>query len=219
MEKSLLLQVTSSPLSPLSPLSLLSPFPLLPPKKGANTGLGFSSVVNLASKGAEVIMACRSKERCNNAVEKARERVKGVEGKGKVVGMLLDLSSFVSIKGFAKEFLGKYERLDSLMLNAGIMWTEFWKTEQGIESQIGLFFVLFFFLVFFLFCFQKNKQTFFLTLSIKVSTTSATTTSPTSSSPFSAKPPPPLTPPPLFLCLLLLIIAHMTMEWDLPWSN
>merc|ERR1719354_940242 len=105
---------------------------------GANTGLGFSSVLKLVSKGAEVIMGCRSKARCNAAAEKAMTKMEGVKGKGKVVPMIIDLNSFESIKKFSDEFFGKYNKLDSLMLNAGIMLTPYQLTEQGIESQIGV---------------------------------------------------------------------------------
>ena len=52
--------------------------------------------------------------------------------------MILDLASFASIREFAKNFNAKYEVLDSLILNAGIMVPPFQLTKDGLESQIGI---------------------------------------------------------------------------------
>ena len=88
-------------------------------------------------------MACRSKQKCDAAADAVSKRVSGVEGAGEGVPMVMDLSSFESVRGFAEGFLEKYERLDSLMLNAGIMWVPYGVTKEGLESQIGLFLCLF----------------------------------------------------------------------------
>jgi NAD(P)-dependent dehydrogenase (short-subunit alcohol dehydrogenase family) len=51
--------------------------------------------------------------------------------------MRLDLASQKSTHQFADEFKATYGRLDVLANNAGIMWTEYSKTEDGYESQFG----------------------------------------------------------------------------------
>ena len=76
-------------------------------------------------------------------MEMVEERVRkevGEEG-GRAVGMVLDLGSFESVRGFVGEFKEGFGRLDSLMLNAGVAGVDFGKTEQGIETQIGIFLI------------------------------------------------------------------------------
>jgi NAD(P)-dependent dehydrogenase (short-subunit alcohol dehydrogenase family) len=51
--------------------------------------------------------------------------------------MQLDLMDFASIKRFAEAFKKKYDRLDVLMNNAGIMTTPYFLTKDGLEAQNG----------------------------------------------------------------------------------
>ena len=131
---------------------------------GANVGLGFSSAVALAGKGAEVVMACRSPEKCAKAAEDARERIQTMKGHGHVHPMILDLASFESIRLFVENFHSKYSSLHSLMLNAGIMMTPFGLTADGIEQQIGNFLSLFFFFLFIFFYLLLSSFIFFYLL-------------------------------------------------------
>lgn len=98
---------------------------------GGNSGLGYEAVKALAQKGAEVIMASRSVEKGETA-KKAMGNVKG-----KIAVMPLDLQDFASIEKFAQDFKAKYNRLDVLLNNAGIMTTPYFKTKDGLEGQIG----------------------------------------------------------------------------------
>lgn len=98
---------------------------------GGNSGLGYEAVKALAQKGAEVILASRSVERG----ETAKKEMGDV--KGKIAVMQLDLQDFDSIEKFAKNFKKKYNRLDVLLNNAGIMTTPYFKTKDGLEGQIG----------------------------------------------------------------------------------
>lgn len=97
---------------------------------GANSGLGFASANALAQKGAEVVFACRSKER-------GQEALRYIPVKQAQL-MLLDLADLRSVKAFAEEFLGTYSRLDLLLNNAGIMATPYGTTADGFEKQIGV---------------------------------------------------------------------------------
>eukprot|EP00211_Chloroparvula_japonica_P007398 CAMPEP_0119121746 /NCGR_PEP_ID=MMETSP1310-20130426/2232_1 /TAXON_ID=464262 /ORGANISM="Genus nov. species nov., Strain RCC2339" /LENGTH=326 /DNA_ID=CAMNT_0007111323 /DNA_START=231 /DNA_END=1211 /DNA_ORIENTATION=- len=107
---------------------------------GANSGLGFSSVYWLASRGANVYMGCRSEKRCDDAAERIRQRLAGEQsgGIGTLTTLPLDLSSFKSVREFARRFLLGDQRLDGLMLNAGIMHPPYGLTADGIEQQIGV---------------------------------------------------------------------------------
>jgi NAD(P)-dependent dehydrogenase (short-subunit alcohol dehydrogenase family) len=98
---------------------------------GGNSGLGYESVKAFAEKGAEVILTSRSIEKG----EIAKKTIGPV--KGKIVVMPLDLMDFSSIKSFAESFKKKYNRLDVLLNNAGIMTTPYFLTMDGLEAQNG----------------------------------------------------------------------------------
>ncbi|XP_067864341.1 dehydrogenase/reductase SDR family member 13-like [Heptranchias perlo] len=84
---------------------------------GANTGIGMETALDLARRGARVILACRSKERAEVAVDKIRKK----SGNNEVIFMQLDLASLKSIKAFAVTFLKSEPQLHLLINNAGIM--------------------------------------------------------------------------------------------------
>lgn len=99
---------------------------------GGNSGLGYESVKAFAEKGADVVMTSRSIERG----EKARSKIGEVRGKISV--MQLDLEDFSSIERFAEDFKKRYDRLDVLMNNAGIMFAPYFETKEGLEAQNGI---------------------------------------------------------------------------------
>lgn len=81
---------------------------------GANSGIGKAAAIQLARMGASVIMACRSVERG----QKALEEVKAISKNEKVDLMQVDMSSQTSIRNFAEAFKAKYNKLDVLIHNA-----------------------------------------------------------------------------------------------------
>jgi len=100
---------------------------------GANSGLGLASAKKLSQGGARVVMACRSQERGQEALEEVAA-VASVPPKL----MLLDLGDLASVKSFAEAFRQQYDRLDVLLNNAGIMATPYGTTTDGFEKQIGI---------------------------------------------------------------------------------
>ncbi len=100
---------------------------------GGNSGLGYESVKAFAEKGAEVILASRSVKKGESAKS---DILKGAPG-GKIEVIPLDLMDFASIKTFAETFKKKYNRLDVLLNNAGIMTTPYFLTKDGLEAQNG----------------------------------------------------------------------------------
>ncbi|MBL4713024.1 MAG: SDR family oxidoreductase [Alcanivorax sp.] len=98
---------------------------------GANSGIGFKAAHHLAAKGATVVMACRN-------LEKARIARAKLPADAKIKIVALDLSSQASVKHAAAEILAEYPRLDLLLNNAGIMWLEEGRTEDGFERQFGI---------------------------------------------------------------------------------
>ncbi|XP_064455500.1 retinol dehydrogenase 12-like isoform X2 [Ornithodoros turicata] len=82
---------------------------------GGNAGIGKETAIELASRGARVILACRSRSRG----QEARDEIKRLTG-GDVVLKSLDLCSLASVRAFAEDVLATESRLDVLINNAGI---------------------------------------------------------------------------------------------------
>lgn len=98
---------------------------------GSNTGIGFETAVSLVERGYEVVMACRSKEKALEAMERLRKRIKS-SAQGKVVFVeTLDLSSFQSIRKFSEKIAKIYPKLDLLVNNAGRNTSG--KSERGLD--------------------------------------------------------------------------------------
>lgn len=101
---------------------------------GANAGLGFEASKEVARKGAKVIMACRSMDKAQAALTQISEEIPDAS----VEVMQLDLASLKSVHQFADNFKAKYDRLDVLLNNAGIMFLpERRETEDGFEITFG----------------------------------------------------------------------------------
>lgn len=101
---------------------------------GANTGIGKETAVDLARRGARVILACRDMDRANKAAEDVKKR----SGNDNVIVKKVDLASLQSVRQLAKDVLATEERLDILINNAGIMSCPKWQTEDGFEMQFGV---------------------------------------------------------------------------------
>ncbi|XP_054915863.1 dehydrogenase/reductase SDR family member 13-like [Poeciliopsis prolifica] len=99
---------------------------------GSNTGIGKTTAIELAKRGARVILACRSKQRG----EAALQDVKRESGSNQVVFMQLDLASLKSVRSFAENFLKTEPRLDILINNAGLF--IFGRTEDGFGMTFGV---------------------------------------------------------------------------------
>ncbi|KAJ7041040.1 hypothetical protein C8F04DRAFT_1305865 [Mycena alexandri] len=83
---------------------------------GGNSGLGKESVRALLQHNAKVYMACRSKTKAKTAISDLFL----LTGK-EAIFLELDLSSLLSVKAAAEDFLSKETKLHILYNNAGIM--------------------------------------------------------------------------------------------------
>ncbi|XP_061775304.1 dehydrogenase/reductase SDR family member 13-like [Nerophis ophidion] len=99
---------------------------------GSNTGIGKMTAIDLARRGARVILACRSQQRG----EEALQDVKKESGSSQVVFMQLDLGSLKSVRSFAETFLRDEARLDILINNAGVYLQG--RTEDGVGMMFGV---------------------------------------------------------------------------------
>ena len=95
---------------------------------GANTGLGFAIAVDLAKRGAKVIMACRSQ------IPEAGKKVKKLSGSDNVVMKYLDLSKIDTIHHFVEDLKKENITIDYTVLNAGVALPKARKTASGLDE-------------------------------------------------------------------------------------
>lgn len=100
---------------------------------GGSSGIGFEAAKVLSGAGAEVIIAVRS----INKGEKARQTILRDNPSGNVTVMYLDLADLSSVRKFAAEFKQRYNSLNILINNAGVMVPPYKKTAEGFELQFG----------------------------------------------------------------------------------
>lgn len=101
---------------------------------GANTGIGKETALELATRGARVIMACRNVEKG----EEAAASIRAAFSKADVEVRELDLADTCSIRAFAQKFLREVNQLHILINNAGVMMCPYTKTVDGFEMHIGV---------------------------------------------------------------------------------
>lgn len=101
---------------------------------GANSGVGLETTRQLVKQGGHVVLACRR----TDAGEEEAKSFSGLQGSYEV--MKLDLADLQSVRDFSTEFLKKYDRLDGLACNAGMvnMGSEPVYTKDGFEVTIGI---------------------------------------------------------------------------------
>lgn len=97
---------------------------------GANSGIGLEATRQLAERGAEVVMACRSESKARAARESL--------GSPRVSVASLDLADQSSIARFAAEMNEKGRKIDVLVNNAGVMALDESRTVDGYETQFGV---------------------------------------------------------------------------------
>jgi NAD(P)-dependent dehydrogenase (short-subunit alcohol dehydrogenase family) len=102
---------------------------------GASSGIGKQTALELAKRGARVVMACRNVEKG----EAARAEIEAAAGgRGELEVRKLDLASFSSIEIFAAKANADLPRIDVLMNNAGVFTQKLAMTDDGFEAQIGV---------------------------------------------------------------------------------
>ena len=97
---------------------------------GANSGSGLATSCQLAKQGASVVAACRR-------VDASQEAFANLQASGSVEVMKLDLASMESVRSFVDNFKAKYDRLDGLVNNAGMVCPE-GKSEDGLGIQFAV---------------------------------------------------------------------------------
>src|SRR5438445_13749272 len=97
---------------------------------GATSGIGLAAAVELARRGAQLVMIARSETKA----EEAARRVRAAAGEAAVVDTLLaDLATQSSIRGVAAKALERYPTIQVLVNNAGAVYGTRRLSADGIE--------------------------------------------------------------------------------------
>lgn len=99
---------------------------------GGNSGIGFEAAKHLGKAGADIVLACRSLAKAGDAANELRAQIEG-----QVDVVQLNLSDLASVRAAADKLRGKYNRIDALINNAGVMQTPKLQTADGFEMQFG----------------------------------------------------------------------------------
>ncbi|CAG7716511.1 unnamed protein product [Allacma fusca] len=102
---------------------------------GANKGIGKEVTYELANRGVTVIMACRNLE----AVKESIVEIRNKTFLGTLIPMQLDLASLESVHNFVTAFKARFNHVDILINNAGVMIPDKQtiKTREGFEINVG----------------------------------------------------------------------------------
>lgn len=101
---------------------------------GGTTGLGAESISFIAAQNPNhIFFSGRNQKRANELISKVQETSPAT----KLTFIECDLSSLASVQNAARQFLSESDRLDVLMLNAGIMATPASLSKDGYEIQFA----------------------------------------------------------------------------------
>jgi NAD(P)-dependent dehydrogenase (short-subunit alcohol dehydrogenase family) len=97
---------------------------------GVTSGIGEKTVIELARRGAEVILGARNPAKLEASIRTIEEAVPGA----KLHPLSIDVSDLSSIRRAASQVDGP---LDLLVNNAGVMATPYQRTADGLELQMA----------------------------------------------------------------------------------
>jgi NAD(P)-dependent dehydrogenase (short-subunit alcohol dehydrogenase family) len=101
---------------------------------GATSGIGLEASVQLARRGAKVVVVARTEEKGRDAARAVSSRA----SRDDVAWACCDFSSQAKTRAFATELREKEPRIDVLINNAGSMFTQRTLTEDGVERTFAV---------------------------------------------------------------------------------
>ncbi|KAF7268579.1 hypothetical protein GWI33_018329 [Rhynchophorus ferrugineus] len=105
--------------------------------RASKWGIGFEVAKNLASRNAQVVLACRSIDKANAALIKIKQHL---SNNPHLIPMTIDLGSLRSVSEFAEIIKSRFDKIDILINNAGVAYQKYerLKTYDGIEIHFGI---------------------------------------------------------------------------------
>lgn len=101
---------------------------------GANSGIGKYTALELARRGAYIVMVCRNEDKA----QRARQEIIEATGHPGIDIIIADLAHQHDIRKAADTFREKFDALDILINNAGIIPSERQETPEGIERCLAI---------------------------------------------------------------------------------
>jgi NAD(P)-dependent dehydrogenase (short-subunit alcohol dehydrogenase family) len=100
---------------------------------GGTSGIGKATAMALAAMGADVVVVGRDRERGERAAAEIRAQT------GSRVDLALaDLASQAGVRELAEGFKGRYDRLDLLINNAGLVQSTRTESPDGLETTLAI---------------------------------------------------------------------------------
>lgn len=121
---------------------------------GTTSGTGYVCARELAKKGATVVLLNRESERSKKAYDQLVNEVPN----GNFEAVACDLQDFESVKNAAQAISSKYDQLDVLVNNAGVMALKDQATKDGYDVQMQTNVISHFLLTKALFPLLKNSE-------------------------------------------------------------
>jgi NAD(P)-dependent dehydrogenase (short-subunit alcohol dehydrogenase family) len=101
---------------------------------GATRGIGRAAAIELARRGAEVVVVGRERDRVDAVVAEAR----AAGGDAAVHARVADLALMAGVRALAEELRDRHERIDVLANNAGALFASRNVTSEGFERTLAL---------------------------------------------------------------------------------
>jgi NAD(P)-dependent dehydrogenase (short-subunit alcohol dehydrogenase family) len=101
---------------------------------GATRGIGRAAAIELAKRGAEVVVVGRERERVDAVAREAQ----GAGGGVPVHTHVADLALTASVRALAQELRDRHERIDVVANNAGALFASRKVTPEGLEQTFAL---------------------------------------------------------------------------------
>jgi NAD(P)-dependent dehydrogenase (short-subunit alcohol dehydrogenase family) len=101
---------------------------------GANQGIGKASALELARRGAKVVLVSRNEAKGKAALEEVRAAAKGEPP----LLLVADLASLADVRRLAADFRKEHDKLDVLLNNAGLIVPTRQTTADGFEETFAV---------------------------------------------------------------------------------
>ncbi|EMC99155.1 hypothetical protein BAUCODRAFT_65569 [Baudoinia panamericana UAMH 10762] len=105
---------------------------------GASAGIGIETARALYEAGAELILPARGPEKIRKVIDDIQANAQYNKSGLRPEAVEMDLSSLESVRNGAEAIKAKTDKVNILILNAGIMAVPYGKTADGFETHMGV---------------------------------------------------------------------------------